>query len=165
MPYAEVEPDEVKARIARGEDVFLLDVREPDEVELGLPDRRQHPTGAARRAARRDARDATIVVACHVGRPLRRRGASPQRRRVDGRKPHRRGRRLGGRGNPDRVTRLKGARSAGAATWVGLPALGCGGECARESTEVGRTVSNTALRPKYFRLVGLVGIEPTTQGL
>ena len=33
MPYAEVEPDEVKARIARGEDVFLLDVREPDEVE------------------------------------------------------------------------------------------------------------------------------------
>ncbi len=33
MPYAEVEPDVVKARIARGEDVFLLDVREPDEVE------------------------------------------------------------------------------------------------------------------------------------
>ena len=33
MPYAEVEPDEVKARLARGEDVFLLDVREPDEVE------------------------------------------------------------------------------------------------------------------------------------
>jgi len=27
VPYAEVEPDEVKARIARGEDVFLLDVR------------------------------------------------------------------------------------------------------------------------------------------
>ena len=33
MPYSEVEPDEVKARIARGEDVYLLDVREPDEVE------------------------------------------------------------------------------------------------------------------------------------
>ena len=33
MPYAEVGPAEVKARIARGENVFLLDVREPFEVE------------------------------------------------------------------------------------------------------------------------------------
>ena len=32
MPYAEVEPAVVKARLARGEEVFLLDVREPDEV-------------------------------------------------------------------------------------------------------------------------------------
>ena len=32
MPYAEVAPDEVQARLANGEDVFLLDVREPDEV-------------------------------------------------------------------------------------------------------------------------------------
>ncbi len=49
MPYAEVEPEEVKARLARGEDVFLLDVREPDEVEAwAYPDRRQHPARPAR---------------------------------------------------------------------------------------------------------------------
>ena len=49
MPYAEVEPDEVKARLARGEDVFLLDVREPDEVAaVGVPHRREHPARAAR---------------------------------------------------------------------------------------------------------------------
>ena len=81
MPYAEVEPDEVKARLARGEDVFLLDVREPDEVEawaypigvniplgqLGdrldeLPAGRHHRGGLPRRAAappRRRRRSAT----------------------------------------------------------------------------------------------------------
>ena len=54
MPYAEVEPDEVKARIARGEDVFLLDVREPDEVEAwAYPIGVNIPLGQLRRPPRR----------------------------------------------------------------------------------------------------------------
>ena len=35
MPFTEVEPDEIRARLARGEDVFLLDVREPSELRNG----------------------------------------------------------------------------------------------------------------------------------
>src|SRR5580698_728644 len=68
MPFTEVEPDEIRARLAKGEDVFLLDVRESSEVEewaypiginipLGeLGDRiGELPTGT------------TIVCACHMG--------------------------------------------------------------------------------------------------
>ena len=97
MPYAEVEPDEVKARIARGEDVFLLDVREPDEVEAwAYPIGVNIPLGQLGDRLDELPRDVTIVVACHVGRPLGRGGAGAERRRVDGREPHRRRGRLGG---------------------------------------------------------------------
>jgi rhodanese-related sulfurtransferase len=68
MPYTEVEPDEIRARLARGEDVFLLDVREPDEVaEWAYPIGINIPLGQL--GARLDElpRDTTIVVACHVG--------------------------------------------------------------------------------------------------
>src|ERR1700734_3164222 len=68
MPYAEVEPGEIRARVARGEDVFLLDVREPDEVEeWAYPIGVNIPLGQL--GARLDElpRDTTIVVACHVG--------------------------------------------------------------------------------------------------
>ena len=68
MPYAEVEPDEVKARLARGEDVFLLDVREPDEVEAwAYPIGVNIPLGQLGDRLDELPRDATIVVACHVG--------------------------------------------------------------------------------------------------
>jgi rhodanese-related sulfurtransferase len=68
MPYAEVEPDEVKARIARGEDVFLLDVREPDEVaDWAYPIGVNIPLGELGDRLDELPRDATIVVACHVG--------------------------------------------------------------------------------------------------
>ena len=68
MPYAEVEPDEVKARIARGEDVFLLDVREPDEVEAwAYPVGINIPLGQLGHRLDEVPRDVTIVVACHVG--------------------------------------------------------------------------------------------------
>ena len=33
MSYSEVTPDEIRDRLADGEEVFLLDVREPDEIE------------------------------------------------------------------------------------------------------------------------------------
>ena len=69
VPYAEVEPSEVKARLARGEDVYLLDVREPDEVAAWA-----YPVGVniplGQLGARVDelpSQDVTIVVACHVG--------------------------------------------------------------------------------------------------
>ena len=56
MPYAEVEPAEVKARLARGEDVFLLDVREPDEVEAWA-----YPSASTSRSAS----SATGSTSCH----------------------------------------------------------------------------------------------------
>jgi rhodanese-related sulfurtransferase len=69
VPYAEVEPDEVKARLARGEDVYLLDVREPDEVqEWAYPVFVNIPLGQLGERLDELPRDQTIVVACHSGR-------------------------------------------------------------------------------------------------
>jgi rhodanese-related sulfurtransferase len=68
MPYAEVEPDEIKTRIARGEDVFLLDVREPDEVEAwAYPIGVNIPLGQLGERLDEIPKDVTIVVACHMG--------------------------------------------------------------------------------------------------
>ena len=68
MSYAEVEPDEVRARIARGEDVFLLDVREPDEVEeWAYPIGVNIPLDQLRDRLDEVPRDVTVVVACHMG--------------------------------------------------------------------------------------------------
>lgn len=68
MPYAEIGPDEVKARLARGEDVFLLDVREPDEVAAwAYPIGVNIPLGQLGEHLDELPRDRTIVVACHVG--------------------------------------------------------------------------------------------------
>jgi len=68
MPYAEVAPDEVKARIARREDVFLVDVREPDEVEAwAYPVGINIPLGQLGDRLDEIPRDVTVVVACHLG--------------------------------------------------------------------------------------------------
>lgn len=68
MSYAEVQPAEVKARIARGEDVFLLDVREPDEVQAwAYPIGVNIPLGQLGERLDELPKDVTIVVACHVG--------------------------------------------------------------------------------------------------
>jgi rhodanese-related sulfurtransferase len=68
MPYAEVDPAEVKARLARGEDVFLLDVREPEEVkEWAYPVGVNIPLGQLGDRLDEVPADRTIVVACHVG--------------------------------------------------------------------------------------------------
>src|SRR6516165_8818237 len=68
VPYAEVEPAAVKTRIARGEDVFLLDVREPDEVaawaeRVGL----NIPVGELGARLDEIPQGVTVVIACHVG--------------------------------------------------------------------------------------------------
>jgi rhodanese-related sulfurtransferase len=68
MPYGEVDPAEVKARIARGEDVFLLDVREPSEVEeWAYPIGVNIPLGELGDRLDEVPADRTIVVACRVG--------------------------------------------------------------------------------------------------
>ena len=68
MPYAEVDPAVVKARIARGEDVFLLDVREPSEVdEWAYPIGVHIPLGELGGRLDELPDDRTIVVACRSG--------------------------------------------------------------------------------------------------
>jgi rhodanese-related sulfurtransferase len=68
MSCPEVEPDEVKAQLARGEDVFLLDVREPDEVaEWSYPIGVNIPLGQLGDRLDEVPRDRTIVVACRSG--------------------------------------------------------------------------------------------------
>jgi rhodanese-related sulfurtransferase len=68
MPYAEVDPAEVKARIARGENVFLLDVREPSEVEeWAYPIGVNIPLGELGDRLEEVPTDRTVVVACHMG--------------------------------------------------------------------------------------------------
>jgi rhodanese-related sulfurtransferase len=68
MAYAEVAPDEIRARLAHGEDVFLLDVREPDEVaEWAYPIGINIPLGQLGDRLDELPQDTTIVVACHMG--------------------------------------------------------------------------------------------------
>lgn len=68
MAYSEVTPEEVKARLVRGEDVFLLDVREPSEVEeWAYPIGVNIPLGQLGDRLDEVPRDQTIVVACRSG--------------------------------------------------------------------------------------------------
>jgi rhodanese-related sulfurtransferase len=68
MPYAEVAPDEIRARLLRGDDVFLLDVREPDEVEeWAYPIGINIPLGQLGNRLDELPRGTTIVVACAAG--------------------------------------------------------------------------------------------------
>jgi len=68
MPYSEVEPDEIRARLARGEDVFLVDVREPDEVEeWAYPIGVNIPLGQLSERLGELPAGTTIVVACQAG--------------------------------------------------------------------------------------------------
>ena len=52
MTIAVTTPAAVKAALAAGEPVFLLDVREPDEVAAVLPGRHLHPARGAHGAIR-----------------------------------------------------------------------------------------------------------------
>ena len=68
MATPEVQPDEVRERRRRGEDIFLLDVREPGEVaEWAYPDAVNIPLGELGDRARELPTDRPIVVACHMG--------------------------------------------------------------------------------------------------
>jgi rhodanese-related sulfurtransferase len=68
MPFTEVAPDEIRVRLANGEDVFLLDVREPDEVkEWAYPIGINIPLGQLGDRIGELPKDTTIVCACHMG--------------------------------------------------------------------------------------------------
>jgi rhodanese-related sulfurtransferase len=68
MSYAEVAPDEIRARLSRGEEVFLLDVREPDEVEeWAYPIGVNIPLGQLGSRVDELPQGTTIVVACAAG--------------------------------------------------------------------------------------------------
>jgi adenylyltransferase/sulfurtransferase len=68
MPYSEVAPDEIRARLSRGDEVFLLDVREPSEVEeWAYPIGVNIPLGQLGDRVGELPPDKTIVVACHAG--------------------------------------------------------------------------------------------------
>ncbi len=68
MSFTEVEPDEIRARLARGEDVFLLDVREPSEVEeWAYPIGINIPLGELPERVGELPQGITIVAACHLG--------------------------------------------------------------------------------------------------
>jgi sulfur-carrier protein adenylyltransferase/sulfurtransferase len=68
MSYREVSPDEIRTRLSAGEDVFLLDVREPSEVEeWAYPFGINIPLGQLGDRVGELPQDTTIVVACHGG--------------------------------------------------------------------------------------------------
>jgi rhodanese-related sulfurtransferase len=68
VPYFEVSPQEIMARLAAGNEVFLLDVREPDEVSAwAYPVGVNIPLGQLGDRLGELPRDITITVACHVG--------------------------------------------------------------------------------------------------
>lgn len=61
-------PTEVQAARARGDDLVLLDVREPEELALAsLPGVLHVPMGQVPGRAAELPRDRTIVVMCHHG--------------------------------------------------------------------------------------------------
>jgi rhodanese-related sulfurtransferase len=63
-----VTPEEVKARLARGEEVYLLDVREPDEVaEWAYPIGVNIPLGQLGERLHEVPKDRTVVVGCAAG--------------------------------------------------------------------------------------------------
>ncbi len=70
LPY-EVTPQEVKERIASGEPLYLIDVREPAEHQVArIEDARLIPMGsvpASLQALEAQADETTLVVFCHHG--------------------------------------------------------------------------------------------------
>src|SRR5271155_3642274 len=68
MAYADIGPDDLRSRLQAGEDVYVLDVREPDEVaDWAFPGAVNIPLGAL--GARTDElpTDREIVVLCAAG--------------------------------------------------------------------------------------------------
>ena len=64
----EIQPQEVRDRRRAGEDIFLLDVREREEVvEWAYPDAINIPLGELGDRIREIPTDRVVVVACHTG--------------------------------------------------------------------------------------------------
>ena len=68
MAHADVYPDELRRRLGDGEDVFVLDVREDDEVAgWAFPGAHHIPLGQLAERAAELPTDRQIVVICHSG--------------------------------------------------------------------------------------------------
>ncbi|MHB1931217.1 MAG: rhodanese-like domain-containing protein [Acidimicrobiales bacterium] len=68
MPYAEVTPEALRARLDSGEDLVVLDVREADEVaEWAFPGAVHIPLGELGARASELPVDRPIMVICHAG--------------------------------------------------------------------------------------------------
>ncbi len=68
MAITEIGPDEFRARRRAGEDIFLLDVREPEEVaEWAFPGSVNIPLGQLGARSDELPTDRPIVVACRSG--------------------------------------------------------------------------------------------------
>jgi rhodanese-related sulfurtransferase len=65
---ADIQPQELRRRLASGEQLFLLDVREPEEVaSWAFPGSVNIPLGQLNARIAELPTDRPIVVACHVG--------------------------------------------------------------------------------------------------
>ena len=65
---ADVQPDELRNRLGAGEEIFLLDVREPEEVtDWAFPGAINIPLGDLGGRAAELPTDQPIVVICHSG--------------------------------------------------------------------------------------------------
>ena len=68
MPHDDVEPNVLRERLANGEDLYLLDVREPFEVaEWAFPDAVNIPIGQLGDRTDELPTETTIVAICHSG--------------------------------------------------------------------------------------------------
>lgn len=66
--FVNVTPEQVKARIDAGEDLVLLDVREPDEYDIAqIEGSDLKPLSEAQQWANDLPRDKQVVVFCHHG--------------------------------------------------------------------------------------------------
>jgi sulfur-carrier protein adenylyltransferase/sulfurtransferase len=64
----EVQPSELRARLAAGDPVFVIDVREPEEVAAqAFPGAHHIPLGDLGDRTGELPPDASIVVVCHAG--------------------------------------------------------------------------------------------------
>lgn len=68
MPFKEATPREIKQRLDAGEDLVLIDVREPDEMMIAAIDGAQeYPMSQARTWIDALPKDRELVIFCHHG--------------------------------------------------------------------------------------------------
>ncbi len=68
MPFKEATPHEVKQRLDAGEDVLLVDVREPDEMMIAaIEGADERPMSQARNWIDELPKDRELVIFCHHG--------------------------------------------------------------------------------------------------
>jgi adenylyltransferase/sulfurtransferase len=67
-PVREATPDEIHRRLQRGEDILLVDVREPEEIAIAsLPDALVCPLSRAADWLDRLPKEQPLVIFCHHG--------------------------------------------------------------------------------------------------